>query len=61
MGEVTSGTLSPTLERPIAMAYLEQDARAGARPLSVDVRGTAVPVEVTDLPFYRRAGGGVTR
>jgi aminomethyltransferase len=59
VGEVTSGALSPTLARPIAMAYVAREVLAGARALSVDVRGTAVPVERTELPFYRRSKGGL--
>lgn len=61
VGTVTSGVLSPTLGRPIAMAYLTRDALGGERLLSVDVRGTRVPVEVGDLPFYKRARGGAAR
>jgi aminomethyltransferase len=55
VGVVTSGTFSPTLERPIAMAYVDQAAAAMGPSLSVDIRGTAVPATVTALPFYRRA------
>jgi aminomethyltransferase len=51
VGTVTSGAPSPTVGRPIAMAYVEQDA---AGPFAVDVRGKAEPAEVTELPFYDR-------
>ena len=54
VGEVTSGTFSPTLEVPIAMAYVESACADLGRKLSVDVRGHEVPVEVVALPFYRR-------
>jgi aminomethyltransferase len=53
-GVVTSGTLSPTLGVPIAMAYV---ARADAEPgtmLAVGIRGARVPARVVPLPFYRR-------
>ena len=54
IGHVTSGIPSPTLGHPIAMAYVPvQYATAGTR-VCVDVRGTAEPYAVTDLPFYRR-------
>ncbi len=52
-GVVTSGAPSPTLGRPIAMAYL--DGGAGESGLAVDVRGRPEPVDVVDLPFYKRS------
>jgi aminomethyltransferase len=55
VGRVTSGTFSPTLERPIAMAYVETDFAAGRSPLAVDIRDRRDPVELVPLPFYRRA------
>lgn len=56
VGEVTSGTFSPTLQRPIAMAYVSPEKRAAGTVLEVDVRGRRVPATVVDLPFYTRAG-----
>ena len=54
IGRVTSGTFSPTLERTIAMGYVNTEhATVGAR-LNVDLRGTLIPAEVVRLPFYRR-------
>jgi aminomethyltransferase len=51
VGEVTSGTFSPTLRRPIALAYVDA-ARAGtATALTVDVRGRPGSVQVTRPPF----------
>lgn len=51
VGVVTSGAPSPTLGRPIAMAYVE---RGASGPFEIDVRGKAEPAEVTGLPFYDR-------
>jgi aminomethyltransferase len=59
-GTVTSGAPSPTLGRPIAMAYLDPEvakaaqASPGSGRLAVDIRGKAEPAEITSLPFYRR-------
>ena len=54
VGEVTSGALSPTLGIPIAMAYVDVDHAEVGGSLQVDVRGTALPATVVELPFYRR-------
>ena len=54
IGEVTSGTFSPTLNRPIAMAYVQATAQAVGTKLSVDLRGTQYPAQVVPLPFYDR-------
>jgi aminomethyltransferase len=55
VGEVTSGTFSPTLQKPIAMAYVSPAASQAGTELSVDIRGTAEPAKVVPLPFYRRS------
>ncbi|MFA1550658.1 glycine cleavage system aminomethyltransferase GcvT [Actinomadura chokoriensis] len=52
-GVVTSGAPSPTLGRPIALAYL--DSGVEETGLAVDVRGRPEPVDVVDLPFYKRS------
>jgi len=51
VGEVTSGLLGPTIDKPVAMAYVaSQHAAAGTR-LNAIVRGKAVPMEVAAMPF----------
>lgn len=54
VGVVTSGAPSPTLQRPIAMAYVAAGAAEPGSRLAVEVRGRQEPVEVVALPFYRR-------
>jgi aminomethyltransferase len=55
IGEVTSGAPSPTLARPIAMAYVDAaHAAPGTAGVGVDIRGTHEPYEVVALPFYKR-------
>jgi aminomethyltransferase len=54
-GVVTSGTQSPTLGVPIAMAYV---APADAEPgtvVDIEIRDGRVPARVVALPFYRRS------
>ncbi|MFF2366027.1 glycine cleavage system aminomethyltransferase GcvT [Streptomyces sp. NPDC058122] len=55
IGEVTSGAPSPTLGRPIAMAYVDAaHAAPGTTGVGVDIRGSHEPYEVVALPFYKR-------
>jgi len=54
IGEITSGTFSPTLQQPIAMAYVPPASAKVGTELSVDIRGTAEPAKVVPLPFYKR-------
>lgn len=54
VGEITSGALSPTLQHPIAMAFVSPSVSEPGTELTIDVRGTRIPATVTALPFYRR-------
>lgn len=55
IGEVTSGAPSPTLGKPIAMAYVDAvHATPGTPGVGVDIRGSHEPYEVVALPFYKR-------
>lgn len=55
IGEVTSGAPSPTLGKPIAIAYVDAaHAAPGTEGVGVDIRGTHEPYEVVALPFYKR-------
>jgi aminomethyltransferase len=51
VGEVTSGLLSPTLNQPIAIAYVEPDYAVLGTELFAMVRGKPVPMNVTAMPF----------
>ncbi|MBA3778601.1 MAG: glycine cleavage system aminomethyltransferase GcvT [Chloroflexi bacterium] len=58
VGVVTSGTASPTLGHPIAMAYLPPDASRPGTMVEVGIRASRVPAEVVPLPFYQRRRAG---
>lgn len=51
VGQVTSGLFSPTLERPIAMAYVKTPLAKAQTTLLAEVRGKQVAVTVGTLPF----------
>jgi aminomethyltransferase len=51
VGEVTSGSFSPTLRRGIALAYVERDLAEPGGELQLDVRGRTGQVRVTRPPF----------
>lgn len=54
VGVVTSGAPSPTLGRPIAMAYVPRSLSEPGTRLGIDVRGRTEPMTVVALPFYTR-------
>ena len=54
VGEVTSGTLSPTLEYPVALAYVPPNLGKIGQSLEVEIRGKAYPASVVKKPFYKR-------
>ena len=51
VGRVTSGGFSPSLGRPIAMGYVEQDFAKPGTPLALTVRNQHIPAIVTPMPF----------
>jgi aminomethyltransferase len=55
IGSITSGALSPTLGYPVAMGYLETDYSEVGNTVSVDIRGTRLPMTIVKLPFYKRS------
>ena len=54
-GAVTSGTMSPTLGVPIAMAYVAPADSAPGTMLDVEIRDARAAAEVVPLPFYTRS------
>ena len=53
-GIVTSGSLSPCLEKGIGMAYVPVAAAKPGTAIEVDVRGKPRAAEVSEKPLYRK-------
>jgi len=54
IGFITSGTVSPVLDKPIAMAYVEKQFSAIGSEVNFLIRGKEVPAKVVKLPFVKR-------
>jgi aminomethyltransferase len=54
VGRVCSGTFAPTLQKAIAMAYVDPAYTAPGTEVQVDIRGKSENARVVPLPFYRR-------
>ncbi|MEM9978958.1 MAG: glycine cleavage system aminomethyltransferase GcvT [Cyanobacteria bacterium P01_D01_bin.2] len=55
IGTVTSGTLSPTLGYPVALAYVPAALATVGTVVTVQIRQKTVPATVVKKPFYKRA------
>lgn len=53
VGEITSGTISPTLGKAISMAYVPTELSKIGQSLDVEIRGKTYPAVVVKRPFYR--------
>ena len=51
VGRVTSGGFSPSLEHPIAMAYVDAALATPGTALEIDMRGRRLPATVVTMPF----------
>ncbi len=54
VGSVTSGTFSPTLEKGIAMGYVDAPYSSVGNPVHIDVRGKSVRGKIAALPFFKK-------
>jgi aminomethyltransferase len=54
VGEVTSGTMSPSLGIGIGMAYVPPELAAEGTQLEIDVRGTSRAARVASKPLYKK-------
>lgn len=53
VGFVTSGTMSPTLKKPIGMAYVPFEYKTPGTILEIEARGKRFPIEIIKMPFVK--------
>ena len=51
IGRVTSGTIGPSVGKPVALAYVPATQTAPGTRLDAEVRGKRQPMQVAPLPF----------
>jgi aminomethyltransferase len=54
IGELTSGTHAPTLNRPIGMGYVAPEHATPGTDIAIEIRGKPIAAAIVTLPFYRR-------
>jgi len=54
VGEVTSGTWSPTYEKALGLAYVDAAHAAPGTEITLRVRRREIPGRIVEIPFYRR-------
>ena len=55
VGQVTSGTFGPTVQKNIALAYVPTELAKVGTDLAVRIRDRDIPAKVVKTPFYKRA------
>jgi len=53
IGMVTSGSVSPSLGKAVALAFVKAEHAAIGNTLDVEIRGKLFPAKVVELPFYK--------
>jgi aminomethyltransferase len=54
IGEVTSGNLSPLMQKGIGLGYVHSSFALPQTAISIDIRGKILPATVVKPPFYKR-------
>jgi aminomethyltransferase len=55
IGQVTSGTMGPSVKKPIGIGYARADLAVEGSSFDVDIRGRAVPAKVVKTPFWKKS------
>ncbi|MEP7197732.1 MAG: glycine cleavage system aminomethyltransferase GcvT [Saprospiraceae bacterium] len=53
IGYVTSGTSSPSLNKPIGLAYVPIEYSTGEKPIFINISAKSFPARITKLPFIK--------
>ncbi len=53
VGTITSGTVSPTLEKPIALGFVKREFAEKGNEVNFLIRGKEFPAKIVDLPFVK--------
>ena len=54
IGKITSGTFGPSVERPIAMGYVDNNYSSLNTKVFLEVRGKKIAAKICNLPFYKK-------
>jgi len=54
VGTVTSGMVSPSLNKPIAMGYVPRKGSKSGNTVEIDIRGKRLPADIIKPPFYKK-------
>ena len=54
VGEVTSGSFSPTLKKSIGMGYVSAKESQNGNEIEIEIRNQNIKARITPLPFYKR-------
>lgn len=54
IGEITTGTQSPTLNKNVGLALIDRSFAKVGTLCSVEIRGRRLQAKMVDIPFYRR-------
>ncbi len=55
VGEVTSGTMSPSLDKGIGLGYVAQPHTKSGTEITIQIRGKEVPATIIKPPFYKNS------
>jgi len=54
IGEITSGTVSPVLDKPIALGYVDSEYAVEGSEVNFFIRGKEIPAKIVKLPFINK-------
>jgi len=54
VGVITSGTVSPVLEKPIALGYVDKPFNSPGSEVLFKIRDKEFPARITKLPFVKK-------